>query len=257
MLTLDAPILLWSPRMRHALLAVLLCPAVLAAQTRKIEGEVSGSVFFGNTEQTLASTRAQYERSDSGFTFRTLARFNYGELTPPLGSTLVNKRSWEAAANYDYRPFADFTPFIKVAVESSLENRIERRYSAGAGARYNIVRTPGTDVIFSAGAAGEGTTSMPPGDSTGTIVLARGSTSLKIRRAFNERVSFTTETSYQPALTESGDYTITSVNTLKSQLARFAALTLTFRDNYDSQAVLRGARVNNDGEVLVGILTTF
>jgi hypothetical protein len=242
--------------MRFVLLALIL-PTVALSQKRRIEGEVSGSVFFGNTEQTLASTRAQYERSDSGFTFRTIGRFNYGELTPPLGSTIVNKRSWETGANYDYHPFADFTPFIKVGLESSLENRIARRYSLGGGARYNVVRTPATDVIFSLGAAGEGTTPMAPGDTLGTITLARGSSTLKIRRAFNDRVSFTTETSYQPALTESGDYTITSVNTLKSQLARFAALTLTFRDNYDSQAVLRGARVKNDGEILVGLLTTF
>ena len=242
--------------MRLVLLALVL-PTVALSQTRKLEGEIAGSVFFGNTEQTLASTRAQYERSDSGFTFRTLARFNYGELTPPVGNKIVNKRSWETGANYDYHPFADFTPFIKVALESSLENRIERRYSAGGGARYNIVRTTATDVIFSVGAAGESTTPMPPGDTLGTITLARGSTALKVRRAFNERISFTTETSYQPALTESGDYTITSVNTLKSQLARFAALTLTFRDNYDSQAVLRGARVKNDGELLIGLLTTF
>lgn len=244
--------------MSRMVVGLLLLASSLPAQgTRKIEGELSGSVFFGNTEQTLASTRAQYERSDSSFTFKTLARFNYGELTTPATTTIVNKRSWEAGANYDLRPYADFTPFIKVGYESSLENRIARRYSAGAGARYNIVRTPATDVIFSIGAAGEGTRPLAPGDSLGTITLARGSSTLKLRRAFNERVTFTSETAYQPALTKSGDYTITSTNTLKSALARFAALTLTFRDNYDSQAVLRGARVKNDGEILVGLLTTF
>lgn len=244
--------------MSRMVVGLLLLASSLPAQgTRKIEGELSGSVFFGNTEQTLASTRAQYERSDSSFTFKTLARFNYGELTTPATTTIVNKRSWEAGANYDLRPYADFTPFIKVGYESSLENRIARRYSAGAGARYNIVRTPATDVIFSVGAAGEGTRPLAPGDSLGTITLARGSSTLKLRRAFNERVTFTSETAYQPALTKSGDYTITSTNTLKSALARFAALTLTFRDNYDSQAVLRGARVKNDGEILVGLLTTF
>jgi hypothetical protein len=47
------------------------------------------------------------------------------------------------------------------------------------------------------------------------------------------------------------------VNTLKVRLASFAALTLSVRDNYDNQAMARGARVNNDGEVLVGVLTSF
>lgn len=87
--------------------------------------------------------------------------------------------------------------------------------------------------------------------------LARGSSELRLRREFSPTVSFSMETRYQPALTEPSDYTITSVNTLKVRLARFASLTLTLRDNYDNQAVTRGARVNNDGEVLVGVLTTF
>jgi hypothetical protein len=248
--------------MRRLLIAALAAaPGVLEGQApaRKIEGELAGNVFFGNTRQVLASTRAQFERSDSSFAFRTMGRFNYGEITADVGGTFVNKRSWEAGANYDFRPYADFTPYVRVVYESSLENRIDRRVSAGAGTRYNIVRNPGTDVILSLGAAVESTLPLPPGDTAGTITLGRGNSTIRVRRQLSPRMSFTTETAYQPALTTGlgEDYTITSVNTLKTQLARFAALTLTFRDNYDNRAVARGARVNNDGELLVGILTTF
>jgi len=247
--------------MTRVLQLLALLPMMAAAQApgRKIEGEIAGSYFFGNTRQTVASTRAQFERSDSGFTFRTLARFNYGELTQDLVGTTVNKRSWEAGANYDVRPYADFTPFVKALVESSLENRIARRVSAGVGSRYNIVRRPGTDVIFSVSAAGERTEPLMPAGAPAVeaTTLARGSSELRLRREFSPTVGFTMETRYQPALTEPDDYTITSINTLKVRLARFAALTLTVRDNYDNQAVTRGARVNNDGEVLVGLLTTF
>ena len=65
--------------MRILLATLLLLPVVLDAQPkRKIEGEIAGSYFFGNTEQTVASTRAQFERSDSGFTFNaTRALLNY------------------------------------------------------------------------------------------------------------------------------------------------------------------------------------
>jgi hypothetical protein len=238
-------------------LLALLVPAVALSQTRKIESEIAGSVFFGNTRQTLASTRAMFERKDSAFAFRTGARFNYGENTQEVIGTIVNKRSWDLGANYDWRPFADFTPYVRATYEASLENRIDRRYSLGLGSRYNIVRTPGTDVILSLGAAGESTTPLPPGDSLGTITLARGNTTLRVRRDFTPTMSFTTETAYQPALTDSDDYTITSINTLKMKLSRFAALTLSFRDNFDNQAIRRGARVKNDGELLVGLLTTF
>lgn len=243
-----------------AIVFALLIPAALAAQkpARKIEGELAGSYFFGNTRQTIAATRAQFERSDSSFTFRTIGRFNYGEITADVGGTTVNKRSWDAGANYDFRPYADFTPFVKAMVESSLENRIDRRVSAGAGSRYNIVRTAATDLIFSLGIAGEQTHPLvAPGTAASATTLARGSSTLRLRRELTPTVTFTSESSWQPALTESDDYTINSINSLKVKLARFAALTLTFRDNYDNQAVRRGARVNNDGEVLVGVLTTF
>jgi hypothetical protein len=242
---------------------VVLCLSIasaLAAQQppgRKIEGELSGNLFFGNTQQVLASTRAEFERADSGSAFRAIGRFNYGETTTDLTGTIVSKRSWNAGTNYDYRPFADFTPFVRAGFESSLENRIDRRYSVGTGSRYNIVRTTATDAIFSVGVAGEQTISLPPGDSAGATTLARATTNLRLRRDFTPRVTFTSETSYQPALTTGNDYTILSINALKMRLARFAALTLTFRDNYDSRAVARGARVNNDGELLLGLLTTF
>lgn len=248
--------------MKKLLFVIAFLPAVLPAQSpnRKIEGEIAGNYFFGNTRQTVATTRALFERSDSAFAFRVLGRFNYGELTQDVGGTIVNKRSWETGSNYDYRPFGDFSPFIKLLVESSLENRIEKRYSAGLGTRYNIVRTTATDLIFSLGANAEQTHPLVVAGSTAptaVTTLARGTSELRLRREFSPTVGFTMETRYQPAITKPDDYTITSINTLKVRLARFAALTLTFRDNYDNQAVARGARVNNDGEVLVGLLTTF
>ena len=246
--------------MRSASWLLLLLPVALGAQKpgRKIEGELAGNVYFGNTQQTLASTRAEFERADSGSAFRMFGRFNYGELeSPTTGNTEVSKRSWILGSNYDWRPYADFTPFVKISTEASLENRISRRSTASTGMRYNIIRTTATDAIFSAGAGGEQTLALPPGDSSGTETLARGTATFKLRRDFTPRMTFTSETTYGPALTVAEDYTVLTINTLKTRLARFAALTLTFRDNYDSRARARGAREYNDGELLVGVLTTF
>jgi uncharacterized protein DUF481 len=240
-----------------AVACCLVVPALLSAQPkRKVEGELSGNLFFGNTRQVLASLRGEHERSDSVFAFRVLSRFNYGETTTDLAGTVVSKRSWNAGSSYDFHPFADFSPFVRASLESSLENRIDRRYSAGAGSRLNVIRNPATDVIFSLGANGERTEPLLP-STQGTTTLARGIASLRLRRELTPRVSLTNESAYQPALTEGGDYTIQSVTALKMKLGRVAGLSLTFRDNYDSKSVARGARTNNDGEVLVGILTTF
>jgi hypothetical protein len=237
----------------------LLLPSIGAAQTvgRRIEGELSGNIFFGNTRQVLAALRSEIERIDSAFSARGQFRYNYGETTTDAEGTVVSKRSWIGATNYDIRPFADFTPFVRGSVESSFENRIARRLSAGGGARLNMVRDSLTDVIFSAGVNGERTMPLPPGDSAGVTTLARGATSLRLRRIISPRLTFASETAYSPALSEFDDYTILTLNSLKVKLARFAGLTLTFRDGYDSRAMLRGALSNNDGEILVGILTTF
>jgi hypothetical protein len=245
--------------MRIRILACLLMVASVAGAqkpSKKVEGELSGNAFFGNTRQILASVRGEHERLDSVYAFRILSRFNYGETTTDQAGTIVSKRSWNAGSNYDWHPFADFSPFLRASIESSLENKIDRRISGGGGSRINLVRTPATDVIFSVGANGERTEPLQPTTQTATT-LARGITSLRLRREFSPRVSATHETAYQPALTEGGDYTIQSVTALKMKLASFAGVTLTFRDNYDSRAVARGARTNNDGEVLVGLLTTF
>lgn len=240
------------------LAALLGFTSIAGAQPkRRIEGELSGNAFFGNTRQMLASVRAEHERVDSAFAFRVVSRLNYGQTTTDATGTIVSKRSWNAGSNYDWRPYADFAPFVRASVEGSYENRIARRYSGGVGSRLNVRRDSLTDVIFSLGANGERTLALPPGDSLGSTTLARGFSSLRLRRELSSRVSFTSESAYQPALTESGDYTIQSVNAFKVKLARFAGLTFIFRDNYDSKSVLRGARTNNDVELLMGILTTF
>lgn len=239
-------------------LAVLI-PAALDAQapTRKIEGELSGNAFYGNTRQVLASVRAERERTDSAFSLLTSARFNYGQTTTDEAGTVVSKRSWIGMVSYDFRPFADFSPFFKGTAESSFENKIRRRYSLGSGTRMNFIRNDQTELIGSLGAAAEQTLALPPGDSAGAVTRARGLSSLKWRRDIGARLSVTSEGAYQPALGVGGDYTLTGSTTFKLKLASFAALTVGIRDNYDSMSRLRGARTNNDGELLFGILTTF
>jgi hypothetical protein len=230
-------------------------PAQSPAPSRKLESELSGSMFFGNTSQTLASARLAFERRDSTYGFRAGGRFHYGETTPEPAGTFVSKRAWEIVAQLEGPSFRAVAPYVRGSVSASLENRIARRYNIGVGTTYRAVETGGTDLIFSIGAAGEQT--LPMIDSMPVTTLARGNTSVRLRRAFSSRVTMTNETTYQPAFRPTADFTMVSVTALQTRLSSFAALTLTFRDSYDSRAVSRGARVNNDGELLIGLLTSF
>lgn len=244
--------------MRFLILFLVSVPGTLAAQPlgTKVKGELSGNLFFGNTRQLLTTSRLGYEQVDSAFQTRTEGRFNYGQTKNDSGVTEVSKRSWIVTGSGDLRPFALVVPFVQAALESSLEKKIDRRYSAGTGARYNIVRSPATDVILSVGVLGERTRVLnaPPG--VDEVGVARGLTTIRLRREFSDRVSFTSESGYQPVLRALEQYTFNSDNSLQFKVSKRMSFTLSLRDSYDSEARSRGARTNNDGELVVGVLTT-
>ena len=244
--------------MRVLIVMVALLPAMLNAQPlgTKVQGELSGNLFFGNTRQLLTTSRLGYEQVDSAYQTRTEGRFNYGQTKNAADVTEVSKRSWVVNGSADLRPFADVVPFVQALVESSLEKKLDRRYSAGTGARYNIIRSPLLDVIVSAGVLGERTKVLDTLPDTPEIGVGRGLATLRVRRQFSDRVAFTSESGYQPALRAFDHYTFSSDNSLQFKMSKRMSFTFSLRDTYDSEAISRGARTNNDGELVVGVLTT-
>ena len=101
-------------------LACSLMSAPLGAQegTRRIEAELSASLFFGNTEQTLALMRTAVERSDSSHALRSELRFNYGETEDDAGDRHVSRRSWLGTLNFDWRPLDAQSQFVLAMIEA-------------------------------------------------------------------------------------------------------------------------------------------
>ena len=252
--------------MPHAALwlLVLLAPSMLAAQGfgrqqelgRRLEAEVAASLFFGNTRQTLAALRTAASRTDSTLELRGEARFNYGEATDEENRTFVSKRSWLASANLDHRPFASVSPFILSTVESSLERRLDIRYNFGGGSKVVLARSEESLTDVSVALLGE--RSRFPGANGATITesLARWSARFRTRHSITDRLSVESVTFYRPELDAVDRFTFSSVNTLGYQVTPRITLRLSFVDNYDSEARDRGARTNNDGELVVGVMTT-
>ncbi len=60
-------------------------------------------------------------------------------------------------------------------------------------------------------------------------------------------------TFYQPSIDRVARYTIESTTTLAMAMTEIIAFTATLHDTYDSEARGRGARSNNDGQILFGI----
>ena len=239
-------------------LAALALPALATAQDVgwSIENAISGSLFFGNTRQTLITTRSSVGHADSAFELKGSVRFTYGESSDENNQSFVSKRSWVGSLNYDHRPFARYSTFLTSTLETSLEKRIDFRYDFGVGEKLTFVRTETTRADVSLALLGE-RTYFPPAVPDETKTLLRWSARGRYRRQMNERVRVSHETFYAPVANDFDRYTINSTTTIAIRLARFADLNLSFIDNYDSEAKSRGARANNDGQLVLGIITAF
>jgi Protein of unknown function, DUF481 len=240
-----------------ALVAALALPEAVAAQKVgwDVKGELSASLFFGNTQQSVVTTHTSVTHSDSTFELGTDARFTYGEARDANGESFVSQRSWLGALSGDFQPFATVSPFLLATIESSFEKRIDLRYSAGAGGKLTIVRRPGTKLSVSLALLGE--RSFFPDTVNDTPALVRWSARLKATREISDRVSLTHVTFYRPKVSALGRFAVISNSSAAYKLNEITSLTLTFLDNYDSEATSRGARSNNDGQLVVGVLAVF
>jgi hypothetical protein len=237
----------------------VLAPAVLAAQEVgwDVKAEAAASAFFGNTRQSTLGTRLTAGRADSTVEVKTDGEFTYSETERDARRMVVSKRSWRTGLTADYRPFARVSPFVLATVESSLEKRIDRRYSGGAGARYSFARTERTASDLSLAVLAE--RSLLP-DTAGPRIeqtLARYSARFRLDRQFDERLSLAHLTFYRPEVSTPERFTFTSRTSLAYKVTTSLSLQLSFLDNYDSEARERGARSNNDGELLFGLAATF
>ena len=239
------------------LLATLAFPAAVAAQEVgwDVKGELSASLFFGNTQQSIVTTHTNVSHADSTFELGTDARFTYGEARDGNGESFVSQRSWLGALSADFNPFATVSPFLLATVESSFERRIDLRYSAGAGGKLTMIRRPGAELSVSLALLGE--RSFFPDSVNDTPALVRWSARLKATREISDRVSLTHVTFYRPEVSALGRFTVTSNSSAAYKLNKITSLTLSFLDNYDSEATSRGARSNNDGQLVVGVLAVF
>ena len=249
------------PHLVAALAFLVAAPTMLVAQEdpRRIEAELSASLFFGNVSQTLATMRSAFEHRDSSYAMRVEGRFNYGETEDDSGRSSVSRRSWIGTFNLDWRPFAAQSQFILASVESSLEKRIDLRFSGGAGHKVALVRGERSTVDLSVALLAERTLTATSvsGEPNPDELIARWSARLRATHELTDRMDFRSETFYRPAFDAFGEFTFSTSTSIGFRAASFLQLRLTFQDNYDSEARARGARTNNEGEVVIGLASEF
>lgn len=232
-------------------------------------GELSGNVYFGAARQRLVSTTLGAGHADSALAARGEVVAAYGDAVSAdpgaAGVWRVTVRNARLTLNVDRRPYARVSAFVLGTVESSLQQGIAQRSSAGLGAKYTLWRprapVPGfpQDASLSVALLTERTRAIDPGAMGGGVgARTRWSLRARLRRRLPAGVRLTQVTYYQPTVDQAARrYTVESTTALALPLGARAEATATLRDRFDSEARLRGARSDHDGQLLFGVRLAF
>lgn len=220
--------------------------------------EASGSLLFGNAKDRLVAGRVQVGRADSTLEVRSDARLTYAEAGDANGNRRVSGRTSFASLALDYDPFNRYSPFWFGSAETSLQQRIAHRFSTGLGGKLTFYRQKDNTASISLAVLAENTRARAPetgADTTSSEWRGRWSVRARVKQKVSESLSFTHTTFYQPGITQANRYTVSSASTLAANIAKKVSFTVTLNDAYDSEARARGARKNNDGQLLFGVKT--
>ena len=244
---------------RRAVTITLLTAADLSAQEttrpRRWSGTAAanGSVLFGNTDQRVLGGRATLTRADSVLELDAGLQALYGDASRDDGSRQLTKRLWIGTLTLDYRPAARTSPFVFTTLESNLEKQLASRHSVGVGAKQTFVRTARSEASLSLALLDERTVPRRSAPDPTPVRLTRWSTRARMRHAFDERLRVSLVTFWQPAARAPSRFLLRSSAEAEYAVTRAMGLSISLLDNYDSEAVRRGARVNRDGQLLFGI----
>lgn len=238
-------------------LILIAVPAHGQEKSWSAKTELGANVFFGNTSQLAITTSLSgtLERGSLGLAGRTT--FAYGEASTAEGDNFVNKRAWDAALDVNFDPGSALNGFVRGRIESIFEKKIDLRYNTGAGARYQFGSGDDTQAELSLAVIAEKTIPREGAGEEGGVVGKWSARFKLVRSAGGGRLRFESDTAYEPEASDLSVYTLTSRNSFALRLNERIAVQLSFVDAFDTEAVDRGARSNNDGQLFFGLVGTF
>jgi hypothetical protein len=217
--------------------------------------QLNGSLLYGESVQRVVGARGGVSRADSLLEFSAALQTLYGDASLDESPREVVKRIWLGSLTADLKPHAPWSPFLLATVETNLEKRLASRYNAGLGVKYTARRTATTDISLSVALLDEQIRPMAnrSGPHAEASRLTRWSTRLRVRHAFTDRTRVSNVVFWRPSATDIGRYLVQAQHEVAFGLSQRTALTLTLLNIYDSDAVARGARRYNDGQLLLGL----
>ncbi|HEY2376095.1 MAG TPA: DUF481 domain-containing protein [Gemmatimonadaceae bacterium] len=221
--------------------------------------QLSANVWYGAAHTRVVSSEVEMGHTDSSFSVRATMRFGYADDREDNGPRQVTARSNEVTLGADYRPFDRYSPFILAGGESSFQQRIALRTSAGLGAKRTLLHKNRDDLSISLALLTERTVALEPPDSSARIATrTRWSWRFRYRRQLTPTLYVSHVTFYQPAVEHAATrYTVDATTSLEAAITSAVSLTATLRDRYDSESRSRGAPSDNDGQFLLGLRARF
>ena len=213
--------------------------------------EANGNLLFGDTQQRLFGGRTSLARADSVLEFSGSLQGLYGEASVADGDREVIKRLWLGSVNADWHPRARWSPFLLATLETNLEKRVASRYNAGLGVKYTAYREEQAELSVSVALLDERVRALGAG--APVTRLTRWSTRLRVRHPLGERTRLSHVTFWRPSASAIDRFLVQSTTELSLGLSARTAVTVSLLNIYDSEAVGRGARTYNDGQLLLGL----
>lgn len=254
------------------LVPTVLLPTGLCAQSPPPSSwrrsvEASGSLLYGAASQRVLNGMFSASSETARRQLRGDVQSGYGDAVDQVsGERRVIVRNTRGTFGVDLTPRALVSPFAFGLAETSLQQRLASRFSAGAGAKLTVWRPDSIrggfqeDGSISLAMLGEETRGIRINDTTpaaGTGTRYRWSLRARYRTRIGESLRFSHLTLYQPTIDRAARYTMESTTTLAVPLRSAIELTFTHRERLDSEARDRGAPSNRDGQMLFGLRATF
>lgn len=216
--------------------------------------QANGTSFFGNSDQRVFGGRGTLSRRDELVELEARAEIIYGDSEIEDSGRQVVKRALLGSLTADYRPNGTLSPFVYVTVETNLEKKIDTRYSIGVGAKQTFLKSKETESSLSVALLDELTVPRPTtAEPIPSTRLTRWSLRGRVRHRFDDRLRMTHMTFWQPSASTTSVYTMRSTSEAEYALTSVVGLATSMQVNYDSEAMLRGAQANHDGQFLFGV----
>ncbi len=239
---------------------LLAMPASAEAQGKKLWSgvvEASASLFQGNTDQRAILTKGELGHADSTVQLRGALSFGYADAARDTLPRNVTKRTWMGSLALDYRPFDHLSPYMFLNYEASFEKRVLDRVGIGVGGKAVLMQTGATEANVSLAMLAERLRPSRLSPDTATISAARWSGRARFRHQFDPRLKLSHTTFWQPRVSDLESFTVNSTSELSFAVRQATSFTVSYLALYDSAARDRGARSNNDAQLLFGVKTGF